>query len=208
MKHSRMILLLLSPLLLAWNAFSQVGDWNAVRNLSPDTKIHVTLKRGRTFGHCFFDRADEEELVCTHRAGLYSRRAGYRRGNIKTVYLTHNGVAIGIGIGAGTGAVIGATRSTCCHVAWAVIGAGGFALLGGFVGLIADPFFHGHAVYRSPLTTQALTSAPVVKQDPYIDQPEKKIPCLRDGLTMRCVTVRGASSSSGEMKPETTTPDR
>jgi hypothetical protein len=207
MKNAKIITLLWTSLALTVAASGQVTDWNAIKSLTPGTKIHVALKRGRSFGHCFFDVATDEELVCTHRAGFYSRRADYPRDNIKAVYRAHNAPAIGAGIGAGTGTVIGATRSSCCRGAYAVIDAGAFALLGGFVGLIADPFVHGGAMYRTPTVAQPLTSTPVVtKQDS--DPAAKKIPCLRDGVNLRCVAVREDVSESGQTNLESTTSGR
>lgn len=207
MRYARVISLLLAPLLLVVRAPAQLADWNAVQALRAGTKIHVTLKRGRTFGHCFFESASDNQLVCSQRARFDPRTVVYPRNNIKAVYLTHNGTAIGIGVGAGTGAVIGATRSRCCRGGNAVIDAGAFALMGGFVGMMADPFFHGRAVYRSPNSNNAPQS-PSVPTVQNADQPADNIPCLRDGVTLRCVTSETVTPAQAQSDPSSNTGTR
>src|SRR5216684_1074460 len=122
MRCTKIIPFLLAPLLIVSSAMSQTDGWEAVQALRSGTKIKVTLKHGPTFGHCFFDGASDDQLFCTSRGGLLSRRKVYLRDDIKAVYLTHNGPAIGLGVGAGTGAVIGGAGSSCCHAANALLG--------------------------------------------------------------------------------------
>src|SRR5260370_30415064 len=90
-------------------AKSQADEWATVQGRRSGTKIKVTLKNRPTFGHCFFDGASDDQLFCTSRGGLLSRRKVYLRDDIEAVYLTHNGPAIGLGVGAAAGAVIGST---------------------------------------------------------------------------------------------------
>src|ERR1700675_2193321 len=163
MTYTKIIPFLFAPLLLASRAMSQTGDWQAVQALRSGTKIKVTLKNGPTFGHCFFDGASDDQLFCTSRGGLLSRRKVYLRDEIEAVYLTHNGPAIGLAVGAGAGAAIGATGSNCCHAANALLGAGALGVVGWLSGTVADPFFHGRAVYRSP-------------QDPYKGPNDPSLP--------------------------------
>ena len=189
MKRTKSIPFLLAPFLLASSAMAQLTDWHAVQALPGGTKIHVTLKHGRTFGHCFFQGAPDDELVCSYRGGLYSRRVVYPRDNIKAVYRAHNGPAIGLGIGAGAGAVIGASRDPVPGLGrggTALVDAGILGGLGAFLGLIADPFFHGRAVYRDPNPDNVAIRSSTPKEQ-HADQLGDKIPCLRDGVTLQCV---------------------
>src|SRR6202158_6296513 len=101
MTYTKIIPFLLASLLIASSAMSQTDDWEAVQALRSGTKIKVTLKNRPTFGPCFFDGASDDQLFCTSRGGLLSRRKVYPRADIKAVYLTHNGPAIGLGVGGG-----------------------------------------------------------------------------------------------------------
>ena len=194
MTYTRIIPFLLAPLLIASSAMSQIDDWQAVQALRSGTKIKVTLKNRPTFGHCFFDGASNDHLFCTSRGGLLSRRKVYLRDDIRTVYLTRSGPAIGFGVGAGAGAIIGAAGDPVPGLGrggTALLDAGLLGGLGAFFGMVLDPFFHGREVYRSP-------------QDPYKDpytgrdnpsvpnaqnprQPANVPSCLRDGVTFQCV---------------------
>ena len=195
MTYTKIISFLLAPLLIASSAMSQTANWEAVQALRNGTKIKVTLKHGPTFGHCFFDGASDDQLFCISGRWPLSRRKTYLRDDIKAVYLTHNGPAIGLGVGAGAGAIIGATGDPVPGLGrggTALLDAGLLGGLGAFFGMVLDPFFHGRVVYRSP-------------QDPYKDPykgrdnpslpngrntspPPANVPsCLRDGVTLQCV---------------------
>src|ERR1019366_5425165 len=100
MRYTRIILLIIAPLLLASTAMSQT-DWEAVQALPNGTKIKVTLKNRPTFGHCFLDGVSDDQLVCSTGRWPLSRRNVYMRDDIKAVYLVHNGPAIGLAVGAG-----------------------------------------------------------------------------------------------------------
>ena len=103
MTYTKIIPFLLALLLIASSAMSQTADWEAVQALRSGTKIKVTLKHGPTFGHCFFNGASDDQLVCSSRGGLLSRRKVYLRDDVKAVYLTHSGPAIGLGVGKARG---------------------------------------------------------------------------------------------------------
>jgi hypothetical protein len=153
MTYTKIIPFLLAPLLIASSAMSQTADWESVQALRNGTKIKVTLKNRPTFGHCFFDGASDDELFCTSRGGLLSRRKVYLRDDIEAVYLTHNGPTIGLAVGAGAGAVIGAAGNPVPGLGrggTALLDAGLLGGLGTFFGMVLDPFFHGRVVYRSP----------------------------------------------------------
>jgi hypothetical protein len=189
MKPTKIIPALLATL-LALSAHAQLPDWRAVQILPAGTKIHVTLKHGRTFGHCFFDGASDDQLACSVRGGFYSRRKVYARDNVKAVFRAHNGTLIGLGVGASTGAALGAARSDCCRGGNALISAVALGAVGAVFGTALDPFFHGKAVYRSPNYSPA-TPQKFKTPDPNPEQntapPQPKIPCLRDGTTLQCV---------------------
>src|SRR6266853_6465728 len=152
MRYTKIIPFLLASLLIASSAKSQTDDWATVQGLRSGTKIKVTLKNRPTFGHCFFDGASDDQLFCTSRGGLLSRRKLYLRDDIKAVYLTHKGPAIGLAVGAGAGAIIGASGDPVPGLGrggTALLDAGLLGGLGAFFGMVLDPFFHGRAVYRS-----------------------------------------------------------
>jgi hypothetical protein len=188
MIYTKIIPFLLTPLLLGSSAMSQTDGWEAVQALRSGTKIKVTLKNRPTFGHCFFDGASDDQLFCTSRGGLLSRHKVYLRDDIEAVYLTHNGPAIGLAVGAGAGAAIGASRSSCCHAANALLGAGALGVVGWFSGTVADPFFHGRAVYRSPQDPHKDHNDPSLPNGRNTSQPPANLPsCLREVVTFQCV---------------------
>jgi hypothetical protein len=191
MTYTKIIPFFLAPLLIASSAMSQSGAWGAVQALRSGTKIKVTLKNRPTFGHCFMDGASDDQLVCNSGRWPLSRRKVYLRDEIEAVYLTHHGPAIGLGVGAGTGAVIGASGaagSSCCRAANALLGAGALGVVGWFSGTVADPFFHGRAVYRSPQDPYQAHNAPSLRNGRNTSQPLANVPsCLRDGVTFQCV---------------------
>lgn len=188
MKPTRTISLLSALLLLASITLAQTGDWQAVQHLPGGTMLKITLKRGHTFGHCEFMGATDDALHCDYR-GMQYLRAQYPRDNVKAVYLVHNARAIGVGIGAGAGVVIGAATTpgpAAGRELFAVIDA---AILGGFgyfFGMVADPFFHGKAVYRSPNAPKdANHSSTKNKKSP--SEPAEDLPCLKNDVTLQCV---------------------
>src|SRR6266481_1727733 len=163
MTYTKIIPFLLALLLIASSAMSQTADWEALQALRSGTKIKVTLKHGPTFGHCFFNGASDDQLVCSSRGGLLSRRKVYLRDDVKAVYLTHNGPAIGLGVGAGAGAIIGAAGDPVPGLGrggTALLDAGLLGGLGAFFGMVLDPFFHGRVVYRSPQDPSKAHNAP------------------------------------------------
>jgi hypothetical protein len=181
-------------LLLTSLAPAQTGDWQALQALPNGTKVKVTLKNAPTFGHCFLDGVSDNQLVCSTRMGLRSRRRAYLRDDIKAVYLAHSGPAIGFAVGAGTGAALGATRDPVPGLGrggTALVDAGLLGGLGAFLGLIADPFFHGRAVYFSPQDPQQYPhkdrNNPSVSNGRNTIQPKDNMPCLKDGKTLKCV---------------------
>ena len=189
MTYTKIIPFLLAPLLIASSAMSQTDDWEAVQALRSGTKIKVTLKNRPKFGHCFFDGASDDQLFCTSRGGLLSRRKVYLRDDIKALYLTHSGPAIGFGVGAGAGAIIGAAGDPVPGLGrggTALLDAGLLGGLGAFFGMALDPFFHGRVVYRSPDSHNGGSHSSISKKQ-NADQPTDNIPCLKNGMTLQCV---------------------
>jgi hypothetical protein len=191
MTYTKIIPFLLAPLLLASSAMSQTDGWKSVQALRSGTKIKVTLKNRPTFGHCFFDGASDDQLVCNSGRWPLSRRKVYLRDEIEAVYLTHNGPAIGLAVGAGAGAIIGATGDPVPGLGrggTALLDAGLLGGLGAFFGMVLDPFFHGRAVYRSPQDPYKGHNDPALPNGRNTSQPPANVPsCLRDGVTFQCV---------------------
>jgi hypothetical protein len=69
--------------------------------------------------------------------------------------------------------------------------------LGYFFGMVLDPFFHGKAVYLSSNPPIDGNRASTTK-DENIDQPADNVPCLRDGVTLQCVTPETVTASPVE----------
>lgn len=191
MSRHTLLSTLLVPVLFLSTALAQIADWESVKALPGGTKIKVQLKHGRVLGHCYFDDATDEELACAVRGTFYSRRWAYPRSNVKAVFRAHNGMRIGVFVGAGAGALMGAATPGCCRAGRALLGGAALGVLGGGVGTLLDPFFHGKAVYRSqnnlPTTPQPQQTAAPNPDEQKEPPPEPKIPCLRDGTTLQCV---------------------
>lgn len=184
MKYIRALSLLLLPPLFASIVLAQTGDWSAVMHLPSGIKIKVTLKNAPTFGHCFLDGVSDHQLVCTTRMGPRSRRKVYLRDDIKAVYLPHSGPMIGFAAGAGAGAVLGVSRDPVPGLGrggTALVEAGLLGGLGAFLGMVADPFFHGRAVYLSSPNPSSVSNGKTTIP------PKDNLPCLKDGKTLQCV---------------------
>ena len=71
--------------------------------------------------------------------------------------------------------------------------------LGYFFGMVLDPFFHGKTVYLSsnpPIDgNRAYTPMP---KNQNTNQPADNVPCLRDGVTLQCVTPETVTASPAE----------
>jgi hypothetical protein len=132
--------------------------------------------------------ATDDALHCDY-PGVQYIRARYPRDNIKAVYLVHNARAIGAGIGAAAGTIMGATTTHGTaggREFFALIDAGILGGLGYFFGMVADPFFHGKAVYLSPNAPKGVTN-PATKNQQNPSDPAGNLPCLKDGKTLQCI---------------------
>lgn len=63
--------------------------------------------------------------------------------------------------------------------------------------MVLDPFFHGKAVYLSSNPPIDGNRASTTK-DENTDQPADNVPCLRDGVTLQCVTPETVTASPSE----------
>jgi hypothetical protein len=170
MKNLRIATAALMLLALPSVTLAQDDDWKTVKQIPYGSKIHVALKHGRVFGHCYLTQATDDELICetrTHLSPVPLHKARFRRDNIRAIYVAHSGPLIGLGVGAGAGAVLGAAREPTPG-----LGRGGTALLnaailggvGAFFGMVLDPFFHGHLIYLSPGHSSQPASSPASQQ--------------------------------------------
>jgi hypothetical protein len=160
MNYKKTILFLLAPVLLAASALAQTGDWQAVKNLPPGTRISVRSDHLFIRNTCFFLSATDDQLVC-ERAVRARRRmiipaippeAVYERSKVREVRLAHSEAAntmAGAGIGAGIGAALGASSNN-----GTLTRGGGALLIGGIGALVGGsfgrefPVIHGKVVYR------------------------------------------------------------
>jgi hypothetical protein len=140
----------------ASTASAQTGDWQAVKNLQPGTKISV--QGGHSFHNlCIFEHATDEQLVCQHilrgpRGAFIPSERVYERKRLREVRVEHSdaaNMATGAAIGGGIGAAIGASAGN------GSLTRGGTALLLGTGGAIISGIFgrdfpvaHGKVVYR------------------------------------------------------------
>jgi hypothetical protein len=188
MKYTRINLFVVWMLLMASTASAQTSDWRALEALPTGTKVKIALNNNPTFGHCRLNGVSDEKLTCNYGKWPLTRQSVYHRDDIKAVFLTHDGMRIGLAVGAGAGAVLGAANNTCCRASYALFGAGVLGAIGMFIGAVADPFFHGRAVYRSsqdPVKVRDGRSSPNSQN---ASQASGKISsCLRDGVALQCV---------------------
>ncbi len=143
--------------MLAPSALAQKGDWQAVKNLSPGTKISVRYTHFPIHNMCIFQGATDDQLVCERILRGPSRvfippEAIYDRKRVREVHLENSdavNTAAGVAIGAGAGAALGALNGN-----GAVTRGGGALLLGGIGGIVGGfagrdfPIVHGRVVYR------------------------------------------------------------
>jgi hypothetical protein len=144
------LILILTPVVRA-----QTGDWRAVENLKPGSRISVKTGH-RTI--CFFVGATHDELTCE----LPRRRRGvlfgpgeltFSRQRIREVRLEHSeaaDAAVGAAIAGGIGATVGASvkgSGALTRGGGALLLGGISAIIGGFVGR-DFPIVHGQIVYK------------------------------------------------------------
>src|SRR3989442_2953949 len=139
MRRQRIIHCMLAGLILASSAQAQTGDWRAVENLKPRSRISVKVHL-RTI--CFFLRATHDELVCElpadHRIPFGPFQLTFDRRSIREVRLEHSeaaDAALGAAIGGGVGAAVGASQKP-----ETLTRGGGAILLGAIGGLVGGGF--------------------------------------------------------------------
>jgi hypothetical protein len=132
------------------SAAAQSADWQVLRGIPAGTKIKVTLKHGRIFGHCKLEDVTEDWLAC-HFTSLGYRR--YSRDAIQEVRLGHHSARTGFVLGAGAGAIVGAANGSAGgagRVFELIVFVPVLGGVGAGIGAVVDPFLHGKTVYRSP----------------------------------------------------------
>lgn len=143
---------MLAALLFASNAQAQVGDWQVVQKLKPETLISV--KAGERYS-CSFQKATLDALTCRpvlHRLTKQPATLTIPRREVRQVRLEPNQAKhgwIGAGIGAGVGAAVGASRSTGPRRGRWIAPALGGALVGGVIGLMVSIFRRGKIIYKA-----------------------------------------------------------
>ena len=133
-------------------AQAQTGDWQAVENLKPGTRISV---KARHRVRCIFQGATLDELTCKRSDRLFrtlSSEIVFDRQSVREVRLERSdeaNAAVGAAIGAGAGAAAGASNGN------GTLTRGGGALLLGGIGAIVGWFFgadfhilHGKTIYK------------------------------------------------------------
>ncbi len=145
---------IVAVLLSVPGAQAQKGDWSAVEQLAPGTRISVKTSVRLV---CYFESATEDDLYCEMRqharfATVDSGRH-YDRKRIREVRVEHSedgDAAVGALVGAGTGAAIGATvpgNGTLTRGGRELLLGGIGGIVGGFIGR-DFPVAHGRVVYR------------------------------------------------------------
>jgi hypothetical protein len=130
------------------------SNWQRVQQLPPHAKVHVSADHKSRV--CVIDSVDEDKLTCSTGRVVATSHYTFTRSEIKSIKVTRYLVstAVGAGIGGGVGAAAGAAafsgNGSLVHggQAAAVLG-GGFAFVGGVIGLTTD-FVRGPTVYRRP----------------------------------------------------------
>ncbi len=155
MTHIKSFTLAATLLVLASIAVAQTGDWQAVKDLRPGTKISVQY--GHFHNLCIFEQATDEQLACDHvfhgpRGAFTPLERVYERNKIREVRLEHSdraNMATGAAIGGGVGAAIGASSGNggLTRGGTALLLGTGGAIIGGFFGR-DFPVMHGKVVYR------------------------------------------------------------
>lgn len=157
----RILALMVASLTIASTLEAQTGDWQAVQNLTPGTRLSVKLKLSY---YCIFQYATDDEVVCgVPRPFFRFGTRSYPRAKIREIRIPPDprkskGGKIGAGIGAGTvvvAAVIAGRNNPSPEYPDAltipVAAAGGaFAgwLIGGLVSAVHGTFKKGKLIYK------------------------------------------------------------
>ena len=154
MRKLQLVVPLLAILFSVPAARAQKGDWHAVQNLQPGTRISVKTLVPLM---CFFESATDDELVCSiHRRGpipTFSSVRRYDRRRVREVRLEYSeaaDTALGAAVGGGAGAIVGAAAGGN----GTITRGGGALLLGGIGAIIGGafgrdfPLAHGRVIYK------------------------------------------------------------
>jgi len=174
MESLRIICSLVVLVAVASSAVAQSGDWHVLTGIPTGTKVKVTLKHQRTFGHCELEEVTDEWLGCYFTA-LGSRQ--YARDDIREVRLGHHSARTGLAVGAGAGAILGAANGSAGgagRVFGVIVLVPVLGGVGAGMGAIVDPFLHGKTVYRSPDSKAGKAAAKPQPLDPR-KEPESSV---------------------------------
>jgi hypothetical protein len=143
---------LLAGLILIPAAQGQAGDWRAVENLAPGSRISVKI---RFHMRCDFRRATEAALFCepTQRGPFFGpHEIRFDRKHIREVRVEHSddaNTAVGTTVGGAVGAAVGASvgNSSLSSGGGGLLFGGAGAIIGGFAGR-DFPILHGKVIYK------------------------------------------------------------
>jgi len=129
---------------------TQAGDWQAVVNLKPGTRISLKAQHHIL---CVFQAATDDELVCKPKRFLWlgPRESRFDRQSIREVRLERNqtkDMLIGTGIGTGAGAIAGATTGKAPRGGSLLVLTLGGSLVGSVVGGIVSIPLRGKIIYK------------------------------------------------------------
>jgi hypothetical protein len=150
MRTLKIFLSLLAGLILVSAAQAQTGDWRAVENLAPGTRISVKI---RFHMLCDVTRVTDAALMCelVHQR-IRRGEMTFNRKLVREVRLEHSdqaNTAIGASLGGGVGMTVGASlvNPSLDRAAGALVLGTVGALVGGVFGR-DFPIFHGKVIYK------------------------------------------------------------
>ena len=135
---------------------SKTGDWGAVKNLRPGTRISVKTQHRY---HCMLITVTDDELYCEAHVPRSFRliTLAIRRSEIHEIRISPHpnqtkDLWIGAGIGAGTGAIAAGTTSRdypCAHAFFGgLAGSLPGAIVGGMAPIFQVLFQRGQIIYK------------------------------------------------------------
>ncbi len=149
-RKPRIISSIIFVLLFGSSAQAQNGDWQAVENLKPGTRLTVKARHNIL---CIFQSATDDELVCKPLRFLHlgPGESRFDRQSVREIRLEPNlakHMWVGAGIGAGAGAIAGATTGSPPRggriIVLTLAGAAAGSILGG---ILSIPL-RGKLIYR------------------------------------------------------------
>ena len=157
---SRILSLIVAPLIFVSCVQAQTGDWQAVKNLPSGIPVTVKAKRRQ---HCIFQYATDDKLVCTARRRSRHLTFAFPRAEVRQVRTPpgpgwEKGGLVGAEIGAAT--VATAVTFNCASKQFecaapaiviplsGVAGAGAGWIVGSIASGLHDVFRRGTVIYK------------------------------------------------------------